>query len=53
MVQLYVLTLVANSRAFSCADMLRYFSLNVTYNIRKFTKLGEKGPKDYEKEERY
>ncbi len=30
---------------------VRFFSLNVTYNIRKFTKLGQKGPKDYEKEE--
>ena len=30
---------------------VRYFSLNITYNIRKFTKLGKKGPKDFEKEE--
>ncbi len=30
---------------------VRFFSLNVTYNIRKFTKLGQKGPKDFEKEE--
>ncbi len=30
---------------------VRYLSLNVTYNIRKFTKLGQKGPKDFEKEE--
>ena len=29
----------------------RFLSLNVTYNIRKFTKLGQKGPKDYQKEE--
>ncbi|SIO47958.1 outer membrane beta-barrel protein [Chitinophaga niabensis] len=30
---------------------VRYLSLNITYNIRKFTKLGNKGPKDFEKEE--
>ncbi|MGX5817952.1 outer membrane beta-barrel protein [Chitinophaga lutea] len=30
---------------------VRFLSLNVTYNIRKFTKLGQKGPKDFEKEE--
>lgn len=30
---------------------VRYLSLNITYNIRKFTKLGKKGPKDFEKEE--
>lgn len=30
---------------------VRYLSLNITYNIRKFTKLGQKGPKDYEKQE--
>lgn len=30
---------------------VRYLSLNITYNIRKFTKLGTKGPKDFEKEE--
>lgn len=27
---------------------VRYLSLNVTYNIRKFTKLGKKGPKEFE-----
>lgn len=31
---------------------VRFLSLNVTYNIRKFTKLGNKGPKDFEQEER-
>lgn len=32
---------------------VRYLSLNITYNIRRFTKLGEKGPKDFEKEEKF
>lgn len=31
---------------------VRYFSLNITYNIRKFTKLGQKGPKEFDEEER-
>lgn len=30
---------------------VRYLSLNVTYNIRKFTKLGQKGPKGFDEEE--
>ncbi len=27
---------------------VRYLSLNLTYNIRKFNKLGKKGPKEFE-----
>src|SRR5690606_30815286 len=31
---------------------VRYLSLNITYNIRKFTKLGQKGPKEFDEEGR-